>query len=72
MQIHKLSSSIDIKKYLKNLIPTYRTDFFGHVTPNQFIFKTGLTALLGTLNIEGPVEKYFLPIAVSHILRSNH
>ena len=23
-------------------------------------------------NIKGPIEKYFLPIAVSHILKSNH
>ena len=31
-------------------------------------------SVIGTLAIEGPVEKlaYFLPIAVSHVLRSNH
>ena len=31
-----------------------------------------ISALLGTLDIEGPEEKYFLPIAASCILRSNH
>ena len=30
-----------------------------------------INALLGTLNNEGPVEKYFVPIAVSRILKSN-